>query len=254
MSYSNKVVIVTGSSSGIGAATALHFAKEGAQVAIVGRNETRLNNVAAQISKIGKKPLIIKADISKDEVKTIVKKTVDHFGKLDVLVNNAAVVKTAAVDDENLLEVYDEVLNTNLRSIFVLTNLATPHLVKTKGNIVNISSVAGRWTLKSFAPSGYLAYAASKAALDHFTRVAAMELAPKGVRINAVIPGPVDTSILESAGIDNNWDEVGKNTTALNIVIQPEEIADLILYLASDKAKSITGSNYVIDGGLLVVN
>ncbi|KOB64404.1 Short-chain dehydrogenase, partial [Operophtera brumata] len=227
MSFANKVVIVTGGSSGIGAATALHFAKEGAQVAIVGRNETRLKSVAAQISEIGKKPLIIKADVSKDdEVKTIVWTTVTKFGKLDVLVNNAGLIKSSAVGDANFMEIYDEVVNTNLRSIFILTNLASPHLIKTKGNIVNISSVAGSSTLKSFAPSGYAAYCVSKAAVNHFSRVSAMELAPKGVRVNAVSPGPVETSIFESAGIDAKWEEI-KELAALKLVTQSDEIADL---------------------------
>ncbi|KOB64125.1 3-dehydroecdysone 3alpha-reductase [Operophtera brumata] len=235
MSFANKVVIVTGGSSGIGATTALHFAKEGAQVAIVGRNDSKLKNVAARISKIGKKPLIIKADVSKDdEVKTIIKNTVEKFGKLDILVNNAGLIRSAAVVDENFVEIYDEVVNTNLRSIFVLTNLAIPHLIKTKGSS----------TLRSFAPSGYAAYGVSKAGLNHFSRVSAMELAPKGVRVNVVSPGPVETPIFENTGIDANWEEV-INLTALKVVTQTDEIADMILYLASDKAKSITGSNYV---------
>lgn len=251
MSFANKVVIVTGGSSGIGAATAVHFAKEGAQVAIVGRNETKLKDVAAQISKVGKTPLVIKADVATNEVRSIVKKTIEKFGKLDVLVNNAGLLRDAAILDENLEQVYDEVMNTNLRSIFILTSLAGPHLIKSKGNIVNISSVAALSTLKAFAPTGKAAYCVSKAALNHFSRISAMELAPKGVRVNMVSPGPVETSILENAGQDSSWDTV-KEFTALKILTQPEEVADLILYLASDKAKSITGGNYVIDGGFLV--
>ncbi|KOB66312.1 3-dehydroecdysone 3alpha-reductase [Operophtera brumata] len=252
MSFANKVVIVTGGSSGIGATTAIHFAKEGAQVAIVGRNETNLKDVAAQISKVGKNPLIIKADVSKDdEVKTIIKNTVDKFGKLDILVNNAGLVRYSDVGDEDFLEKYDVVINTNLRSIVILTNLATPHLIKTKGNIVNISSIAGSTTMKAFLPSGYAAYCTSKAGLDHFSRVAAMELAPKGVRVNIISPGPVETPILVNAGGLTSWDKA-KQATALEVFTQTDEIADLILYVASDKAKSITGSNYFIDGGALI--
>lgn len=251
MSFTNKVVIVTGGSSGIGASAAIHFAKEGAQVAIVGRNENKLKEVAAQISKVGKTPLIIKADLSTDDVKTVVKKTIEKFGKLDVLVNNAGMARSAAVEDENLMEIYDEVMNTNLRSVVALTNLACPFLIKSKGNIVNISSIAGSSTLRASAPSGLAAYCISKAGLDHFSRITAMELAPKGVRVNIVSPGPVETSILEASGHSSSWDTI-KDITALKVLAQPEEIADLILYLASDKARCITGSNYVIDGGCLI--
>lgn len=248
MSFSNKVVIVTGSSSGIGASTAIFFAKEGANVVIVGRNETNLNNIANQIGKIGKKPLVIKADVSKDEdLKLIIKKTIEKYGVLDVLVNNAGMTSMATILDEHLPQTFDKVMNTNLRSAVLLTNFAAPHLIKSKGNIVNISSVAGTSQIADMG-FGNAAYCTSKAGMDHFSRVAALELAEKGVRVNVVSPGPVETPIIEQTG-NTDWAPIVA-TTALKLLTQPEEIADMILYLASDKARCITGSTFVIDSGM----
>ncbi|XP_073949553.1 3-oxoacyl-[acyl-carrier-protein] reductase FabG-like [Choristoneura fumiferana] len=253
MSFSGKVVLVTGASSGIGAATAILFAKEGARVTIVGRNENKLSNVAQQCAAHGAAPLVIRADVAnEEEAKTIVKKTVDHFGQLDILVNNAGIAKLAPVTDPNILQTYDLVMKTNLRSVVQLTNLAAPHLVATKGNIVNVSSVASYRVAANF-----MSYSVSKIGIDHFTRCAALELAASGVRVNSVNPGPVRTDIGENSGIaqpgqgDAMWDQ-WKSRTALNRVGESEEIADLIAFLASDKARSITGSIYVSDNGTLL--
>ncbi|XP_045491157.1 uncharacterized oxidoreductase SAUSA300_2422-like [Colias croceus] len=243
MSFLNKVVLVTGASSGIGAATSILFAKEGAKVAMIGRNEKKLQNVAQQCKT---KPLVIKADISNDnEVRGLIKDTIDTFGKLDVLVNNAGIVRYASILDENLMKCYDEVMRTNLRAHVFTTHLALPYLIKSGGNIINVSSSGG-----SSLPAipCILSYLISKAGVDHFTRAAALELAPSGVRVNAVSPGPVRTDVMENSGIQASWDEA-KPLTVLNKIAEPEEIAELIMYLASDKAKSITGSNYVCDNG-----
>ncbi|XP_061722418.1 3-oxoacyl-[acyl-carrier-protein] reductase FabG-like [Cydia pomonella] len=251
MSFSGKVVLVTGASSGIGAATAILFSKEGASVAIVGRNETKLSNIAQKCAQAGVQPLVITADVSNEqEASTIIKKTVDHFGNLDVLVNNAGIIRKASVSDPNILKVFDEVMNTNLRSIVQPTRLAAPFLVATKGNIVNVSSVASTRVIAE----SYMSYCVSKAGVDHFTRCAALDLAASGVRVNSVNPGPVRTDISENAGLvppcagNITWDYM-KTVTALIRVGEPEEIADVIAFLASDKARSITGSIYVSDNG-----
>ncbi|KOB64405.1 Hydroxybutyrate dehydrogenase [Operophtera brumata] len=247
MSFDNKVVIVTGGSAGIGAAISKLFAKEGANVVIVGRNEAKLEAITKKCAQVGKKPLTVKADITKDEdVKQIIEKTVQKFGQIDVLINNAGILGTACkIMDKNLVAAYDEVFNTNLRPVFLLTNLAAPYLAKTKGNVVNISSIGGiRGT------PAYSAYAASKAAMTHFGTVAAFELAVEGVRVNTVSPGPVETEIFA-----NNKDlniELLKSRTAQNRISAPEEIAEVVAFIASDKAGSVTGSNYVIDCGSLV--
>ncbi|XP_047029792.1 uncharacterized oxidoreductase TM_0325-like [Helicoverpa zea] len=249
MSFLNKVVIVTGSSSGIGAAIAIKFAEEGAKVAIVGRNQEKLNNVAKKCGK----PLMLVADVTKEEdAKRIVDETVKVFGKLDVLVNNAGIGGGSSITADNAMEIFDKVMNTNLRAPVYLTHLAAPHLVKTKGNIVNISSVAA---LKILMPEVF-AYSASKAALDHFSRAVALELASSGVRVNTVNPGPVKTDIIENMGLSET-DQAAtfkhmEDMTALKRISDSEEIGDLVLFLASDKAKAITGSSYVSDNGMLL--
>lgn len=253
MSFSNKVVIITGASSGIGAATALHFAKEGANVVVVGRNETRLKEINEKISKIGKKPLILNADVGKnDDAKRIIQETIQKYGQIDILINNAGITGYANVDEEKIIDIFDSIMNTNLRGVVLLTSLASPYLKKTKGNIVNVSSVAAVSTMGRYR-FGAASYCTSKAALNQFSRNCALELAQSGIRVNIVSPGPVPTNFRQAAGIVNpDYEATGKQITALQKLIQPEEVADVIVYLASDKAKSITGSDYVIDAGTLV--
>lgn len=254
MSFLNKVVIVTGASSGIGAAAAVLFAKEGANVAIVARNQTKLAAVAKQCEAHGQKALIVKADLSKDiDTATIVSRTVDHFGRLDVLVNNAGIVIEGSLLDGKVLDAYDQVMQTNIRAVVQLTMLAAPHLVKTKGNVINISSGAALAVSK--VPQ-MLPYYVSKAAMDHFTRCAALELAAAGVRVNTINPGPVDNQFRVNNSLEAS-DKVKKaiiDSTALGFIAKNEELAYLILFLASDKAKSVTGSNYVMDNGWLLKN
>nr|XP_049694218.1 17-beta-hydroxysteroid dehydrogenase 14 isoform X3 [Helicoverpa armigera] len=249
MSFQNKVVIVTGSSSGIGAAIAIKFAEEGAKVAIVGRNQEKLNNVAKKCGK----PLVLVADVTKEEdIKRIIDETLRVFGKLDILVNNAGIANPAGIQSEDAMAVFDKVMTTNLRSAVYLTHLAAPYLVKTKGNIVNISSIAA---LKAISKDSF-AYCASKAALDHFTRAVALELASSGVRVNTINPGPVLTDVFENMGATREqqaafFKGVGQ-TMPLKRVSIPEEIGDLVLFLASEKARAITGSNFVSDNGAML--
>ncbi|XP_021208294.1 uncharacterized oxidoreductase TM_0325 [Bombyx mori] len=248
MSFYSKVVLVTGASRGIGAATAILFAKEGADVVIVGRNEEKLKEVEEQCSKFGKKPLIITADLAKDDqAKGIVNKTIDALGKLDILINNAGILKKDDIKSEGFVETFDEVMNTNLRASVLITNVAIPHLIKTRGNIINVSSVAADCT----SITNFVSYRVSKAALNHFTRCIALELAPHGVRANTVSPGPVETDIFETAGIPEALQNYSRQLL-LKKVGKKEEVADLILFLASEKAQSITGANYVIDNGWLL--
>lgn len=245
--FANKVVLITGGSSGIGATTAELFAKEGAAVAFNGRNETKLKEVAQRCEKLGANTLGIKADLSNDqEAKSIIEKTIDKFGKLDVLVNNAGMVRFTSLLQPDLLGTYDEIMNTNLRAVILITGLAIPHLIKTKGNIVNVSSIASTST----KIPGLIPYCISKAGMDCFTRGAALELASSGVRVNSVNPGPVVTEILSSVDIPEALN--AESMTALGKYSDANEISDMIMYLASDKARSITGSIYVIDNGTLL--
>lgn len=253
MSFQNKVVLVTGASSGIGAATAIAFAAQGARVSMVGRNETKLACVAKICEQKGSKPLVIAADVTKDaDAKRIINDTVKHYGNLDVLVNNAGIFTPTSIFSSDALEGFDRIMTTNLRSIVQLTHLAVPHLVKSKGNIVNVSSIVALGILfdQSFA------YSTSKAGVDHFTRAVALELSKHGVRVNTVNPGPVKTDITQNAGMPKDQEEVMMAAVAKSTPLQrmgePEEIADLIMFLASNKARSITGSTFVSDNGSLL--
>lgn len=185
MNFAGKVVLITGASSGIGAQTAVKFAKLGASLSLTGRKLENLEKVAAECCLDGgKKPLLIPGDITVEaDTKRILEETIKRYGQLDVLVNNAGIIETGTIESTSM-EQYDRVMNTNIRSMYYLTMLAVPHLIKTQGNVVNVSSVNG---IRSFP--GVLAYNLSKASVDQFTRCVALELAPKNVRVNSVNPG-----------------------------------------------------------------
>lgn len=244
MSFADKVVLITGASSGIGAATAILFSQEGANVVLVGRNEIKLAEVAKQCED----PMTIKADITEeDDAKRIIEETIEHHGKIDVLVNNAGIVRYESILDENVLETFDALINTNLRSLFNVTRLAVPHLIESKGNIINISSIAG----KIIPDLRLVAYGISKAGVDNFTKGLALELSKYGVRVNAVSPGPVKTDILQNAGDETPW-ECFSPSMPLGKVCEPEDIGNLVLFLAGDKASSITGVDYICDNGVML--
>lgn len=245
MDFKNKVVLVTGASSGIGAATAEYFAKLGASLAIVGRNE---GNLKETVTKCGKNVHAIVADVTKEaDVHRIIKETVDRFGRLDVLVNNAGSIVYGPLESATM-ESFDLMINTNIRSVFLLTKLAIPHLEKTKGAIVNVSSTLG---LKSFP--NVISYSVSKAAVNHFTACMALELAPKGIRVNAIVPGVILTNLQRTGGMDENtYQEYLKRSGpghALGRVGNPEEPAAAIAFLASDLSSFTTGVLLPVDGG-----
>ncbi|KAI5719719.1 uncharacterized protein LOC103513887 [Diaphorina citri] len=249
MNFTGKVILVTGASSGIGAATALHLAKLDAKLAITGRNVEQLDKVSESCQSVSKnKPLVIQADLtSEEDTKRIIDTVVKHYQKLNVLVNNAGILEAGSIENTSL-EQYDKIMNVNVRSIYHLTMLAVPHLISTKGNIVNVSSVNG---LRSFP--GVLAYCVSKAAVDQFTSCTALELASKGVRVNSVNPGVTLTNLHKNSGIDQqayqNFLERSKETHALGRVGNPEEVAKAIAFLASDDASFTTGEHLTVDGG-----
>lgn len=254
MDFKNKVVVITGASSGIGAAVAEMVAKQSAQLVLVGRNIVNLNNIAIKcVAAKGIKPIIVQAELSNDEdVYKIVSETLKAFDRIDVLVNNAAVGIRGSIKDG--IEPYDRVMACNMRSVYLLTSLATPHLIKSKGNIVNVSSVAA---FKPIKDVDYFPYCISKAALDQFTKCVALELAPEGVRVNSVNPGGTRTPFAENAGFSkeqvDKLNETRNKNYPLRKIAESEDVADLILYLASDRARSITGSIYVIDNGEMLM-
>lgn len=251
MSFDGKVILITGASSGIGADAARHLAKLGAKLSIVDKNEERLNEVAEEINESGTQtPLAIVADVTKD-VDRIVNETIKHFQQLDVLINNAGVVIMDNVNEVNLAE-FDRVIDVNVRSAITLTKLCVPYLEKTKGNIVNVSSVGG---LKAKINS--MTYCMSKAALDQFTKCCALDLASKGIRVNSINPAAIQTRLFESYGSDQNQYEQRlqerKNRYPLGRVGSVSDTSAAIAYLADNGLASfLTGVLLPVDGGALV--
>jgi len=246
--FTGKVAFVTGATSGIGQACAIAFAEAGANVVCVGRKKDALSEVEQKIRGIGSQPLTIQADVARDdESERAVQHAINVFGGIDVLVNSAGHISSGTIENTSLTA-WDDMMNINVRAAFVLMQKALPSLIDRRGNIVNVSSVTG---LRAFP--GVLAYCVSKAALDQLTRCASLELAAKGVRVNAVNPGVVVTQIHKRGGMSEEayaaFLEHSKSTHPLGRTGRPEEIASLVLYLASDAASWITGATYSIDGG-----
>jgi len=248
MPFNGKSVIVTGATSGIGRAAAEAFGREGASVTLVGRNETALGEVAARIQASGGKAAGCAADLTTTAAATtIVDAALRAFGGIDVLINAAGVIASGTLE-QTTDETWDLMVAVNMTAPFRLMRAAMPHLKDRKGAVVNVSSVNG---LRSFP--GVLAYNVSKAGVDHLTRCAAIEMAPLGVRVNAVNPGVTVTNLHRRSGMDETkyaaFLERSKETHPLGRPGNPQEIADLIVFLASDRAGWMTGATIPIDGG-----
>jgi NAD(P)-dependent dehydrogenase (short-subunit alcohol dehydrogenase family) len=248
MPFNGKTVIVTGATSGIGRATAEAFGRGGASVVLVGRNEAVLGEVAAAVRASGGQAAGCAADLTRaDAAAGIVTAALTAFGHLDVVVNAAGVIASGTLE-QTTDEIWDQMIAVNMTAPFKLMRAAAPHLRERKGAVVNVSSVNG---LRSFP--GVLAYCVSKAGVDHLTRCAAIEMAPLGVRVNAVNPGVTVTNLHRRSGMDESkyaaFLERSKETHPLGRPGKPEEIADLIVFLASDRAGWMTGETIPIDGG-----
>jgi NAD(P)-dependent dehydrogenase (short-subunit alcohol dehydrogenase family) len=244
----DRIVLITGASSGIGRATAVRFASAGARVGLIARKQDRLAEVVQIIEAAGGEAKVIVADVTEEaDIERAVREAVEVFGGLDVLVNAAGIIATGTVETTRLDD-WDYMMNVNVRAPFYLMQCAMPYLVERQGNVVNVSSVTG---IRAFP--GILAYCASKAAVDQLTHCAALEMASKGVRVNAVNPGVIVSSLHRTGGMDEEaysaFLEHSKTTHPLGRVGQPEEVAELIYFLASPKAGWITGASYSIDGG-----
>ncbi|MFN2447240.1 MAG: glucose 1-dehydrogenase [Vicinamibacterales bacterium] len=244
-SFNGQTAIVTGASSGIGRATARAFLRHGAHVVAVGRDREAL---AAIVADRPTRVCHVGADVTaSDAPAQIVDATLAAFGRLDVLVNAAGVIATGAIESTDD-EVWDRMMGINVRAPFRLMRAAFPHLERTNGNVVNVSSVNG---LRSFP--GVTAYCTSKAALDHLTRCAALDWASRGVRVNAVNPGVTVTNLHRRGGMAEDayaaFLERANATHPLGRPGDPDEIASLILYLASSEASWMTGETIPIDGG-----
>ncbi len=242
----DKVAIITGAATGIGRAGARLFAQEGASVVVADRNAPEAEKTVAMIKENGGDAIYVETDVSKaDQVQNMVAKALDQYGKLDVLVNDAGIlIRTGArlADIEDLE--WDLTLNTNLRGVFYGCRYAIPHMMERGGSIVNLSSQAG-----VHPTPRALAYGVSKAGVISLTQSAAREYAEDQIRVNAIIPGLIDTPQARgSTGSTERFEQV-VSETALGRAGQPEDVASLMLYLASDESSFVTGSSFSIDGG-----
>jgi len=247
--FEEKVALVTGGSSGIGRATAVAFANEGARVVIDDINVEGGEETLRMIKNAGGEAIFFKADISKvAEVEALVQKTIETYGRLDCAFNNAGVgeplKRVAKTTEDN----WDRVMATNLKGVYLCMKYEIPHMLKQKkGAIVNTSSLAGRRGL-----SGQAAYVASKHGVMGLTKSAALEYATSGIRINAVCPGVTSTPLITHQLKDRPYmEKVYVDMEPVGRLGKPEEIAAAVLWLCSDEASFVVGSLFAVDGGVV---
>jgi NAD(P)-dependent dehydrogenase (short-subunit alcohol dehydrogenase family) len=253
-----KCAIVTGAGTGIGRATAHALARNGYAVTLVGRRAEPLEQLATELRDNGGDAIAAAADVtSREEAAEAVDATVKQFGGIDVLVNNAGVGDSAPLLDESL-ERWEETLRINLTGAFLITQLALPHLIERRGAVVNVASING-----VLAGPGWTSYCVSKAGLIMLAKCIANDYGRKGVRANAVCPGWVRTPMgdhdMDELGRAHGIDREGAYELAhrkhpLGRPAQPEEIADVIAFVASPRAAYVTGATVMVDGGTSVVD
>jgi 7-alpha-hydroxysteroid dehydrogenase len=241
----DRVGVVTGAGRGIGAAAAVGLAEAGADVVISARTEEQLAEVAALVEAAGRKAVVVPADLNDlDAVAQLADAAFDTFGRLDIVVNNVGGTMPRAFLDTSP-RFLEEAFHFNVATAHALTRAAVPHMLKGGGgSVVSISSAMGR-----MAGRGFVAYGTAKAALAHFTRLAAADLAPK-VRVNAIAVGSVATSALEVVLTDDTLRKVMEEGTPLHRIGDPEDIAAAVVYLSSDAGGYVTGKVIEVDGGL----
>eukprot|EP00904_Undaria_pinnatifida_P012052 jgi/Undpi1/7978/HiC_scaffold_24.g10450.m1 len=245
-----KVALVTGASSGMGKAAAINFAKEGAKTVLSARTESKLQAVADEIRTAGGEVVVVAGDVSKeDDCKRMVEVAVETFGGLHVAFNNAGVVSKATVTDITD-EAASKMIDVNFKSLVFCFKYQIPAMAKSgdKGSIIVNSSCSGSRVSTQPVMRGGSVYAATKAAADMLMKYAAIEGAEVGVRVNSVAPGPVDTPLLGGVTREH-LAKVAEAAQLIGRVTQPEEVAKLVTFLASDDAAMVTGSVYPIDGG-----
>lgn len=234
----DKVAVITGGNSGIGYATAKVLNEKGVKVIITGRRKEAIEKAASELNITG-----LMADQSNlSDIDRLVAEVSEQFGKVDVLLINAGITKFASI--ELITEImFDEIMNVNFKGAYFTLSKFIP-ILNDNASVVLLSS-----TSATISPQSASVYAASKAALNAVTKIAALELASRKIRVNAVSPGPIATEIMNKLGLDNNVEEQIINSIPLSRLGKADEVANLITYLSSDNASFITGSNFLIDGG-----
>jgi NAD(P)-dependent dehydrogenase (short-subunit alcohol dehydrogenase family) len=249
MRLKNKVAIVTGSGTGLGRAIAVMFAREGASVVVNGRRPGPIEAVANEIDSAGGRALAVAADVTQAaDIQRLIRAAVDAFGQLDVLVNNAGIIRSRTRAADCTEEDWQKTIEGNLTSVFLCSKYALPELIRAKGNIVNIASMAG---LKGTPQRA--AYGASKGGVVILTRGMAIDYAPDGVRVNAICPAFVETELnrqfLAELKRRGELEELVKRHP-LGFLGNPDDVAYAAVYLASDEARWVTGVSFPLDGGM----
>ncbi len=241
--FNQKVVLITGATSGIGEAAAKLFANEGAKTVLVGRNKEKGKQIESEILKENNEAYFIPCDVSiENDVKVMINKVIEKYGKIDILFNNAGVMLQSMEIERMPVEDWQKTIDINLTGTFLVSKYAKPYIVKQKGNIINNASIAG---LQHYAAGRSYAYSASKAAVIQFSHQMAKNYGEEGVRVNCICPGIVDTPILG----DRDRTAYAQRVP-LKKLAQPEEVAKVVAFLASDDAEYLTGVVLPIDGGV----
>lgn len=240
----NKTAIITGSSRGLGKKTAIALAKQGANVVVnYNSNESEALSTVNEILSDGGNAIAIKADVSKSEdVNHLFEKTVEHFGRIDIVVNNAGIMVTKFLKDFSEEE-FDKQFSINVKSVFLMMKKASETLEQ-NGRIINISSSTSRLMMP-----GYAVYSATKSAVEQMTRVFAKEIGSKGITVNAVLPGPIKTELFLNGKSDELISRIA-SLSAFNRIGEIEDIIPIILFLSSNDSQWITGQNIGINGGM----
>lgn len=243
MKLKNKVAIITGGTSGIGFAIAKLFSEQGAKIVIASDKSKNGNDIAKSISS---DCIFIQTDVREEnQVNKLISETIEKFGKLDILVNSAGVYFVSQNDIAQMpTSDFNLIMDINFKGVFLTTKFAIPELLKTKGNIINISSTLGIVPEKESA-----IYCASKSAVIMFSKAIALQFSEKGLRVNSICPGPIDTPMLHSVLPEKKVYDEYLELNPMKRAGTPKEVAGLALFLAGDDAKYITGGVYTIDGG-----
>jgi NAD(P)-dependent dehydrogenase (short-subunit alcohol dehydrogenase family) len=245
-----KVAIVTGGSSGIGRATAIALAKEGANITVAARRASEGDETVQLINETGREGMFVKTDVANEnDVRSLVKKTVDRYGRLDYAFNNAGLEEIMTPFLDQTSEKFDQIMNTNVKGVWLSMKYEIPEMIKSGGGaIVNNSSVGGIMGVPQMS-----IYVASKHAVLGLTKSAALEFANSGIRVNAIAPGGVKTDMIKRMGEENNQFSLDTLTSLHPIgrIADPKEIANAVAWLLSDKASFVLGHTLLVDGGVV---